>query len=207
MASRSTLNSRLRILVAKAFRAEKLYSTNNTSRSERLTNVSALNEAASEIRAKEWQKAHYYLRTSLNEILNVSNNSTVVQQVSILKNHFTAKAEEGMNLLDGYNSEAISAIKRNEYAHVFRLSIELIRVKAQIQASRVISDELTAVLDGSEINAKNVAGVIAKQKDSSTIDAVDALNNAIIELNAKEASKVNANVINISEMFKKASAK
>lgn len=189
MSSSSTLNSRLRVLVAKAFRAEKLYSsmgrTSTTSPSaglagnlagDRLSNMAVLAEAASEIRAKEWQRTHYQLRIALNDILAVGNTSKMLSQLTELRDNFLTRARENSVLLEKGSEELIETAKRQEFAHIFKISLELIRTKAQTQASHVIVEELSAVLDGSAVNvgAANVGAVNVSSKISSSVRTDDS---------------------------------
>ena len=145
-----TLHSRLRVLVAKAFRAEKLYSTVNNSRAERLSNMAALAEAASDIRAREWQRSHYQLRTALNDVLALGNSAAIVKEVHVLRDSFLRKSKESSALVERGAEELVETARRHEFAHIFKISVELIRHKAQAQACRVIADELTSVLDTSK---------------------------------------------------------
>ncbi len=153
MTASPTLHSRLRVLVAKAFRAEKLYSTVNSSRAERLTNMAALAEAASDVRAREWQRSHYQLRTSLNDVLGLGTSSAIVKEVGSLRDQFLRKSDDAMDLVERGAEELVETARRHEFAHIFKISVELIRHKAQAQACRVIADELSAVLEASNIGA------------------------------------------------------
>ncbi|MFN8391952.1 MAG: hypothetical protein U0136_16805 [Bdellovibrionota bacterium] len=153
MTAGQTLNSRLRVLVAKAFRAEKLYSTVNNSRAERLTNMAALAEAASDIRAREWQRSHYQLRTALNDVLGLGNSSAIAREVVGLRDSFLRKSQEATQLVEKGADELVETARRHEFAHIFKISIELIRHKAQAQACKVIADELSSVLDACNPNA------------------------------------------------------
>ena len=163
MSSNPTLHSRLRVLVAKAFRAEKLYSTVNSSRAERLTNMASLAEAASDIRAREWQRSHYQLRTVLNDLLSLGNSSAIVKEVTILRDQFLHRANENLRLVEKGAEELVETAKRHEFAHIFKISVELIRHKAQSQACRVIADELGSVLEASNVNTDK----ILKAKETS----------------------------------------
>jgi len=164
MTSNPTLHSRLRVLVAKAFRAEKLYSTVNSSRAERLTNMAALAEAASDVRAREWQRSHYQLRTSLNDVLGLGTSGAIVKEVAGLRDQFHRKANEAMDLVERGAEELVETARRHEFAHIFKISVELIRHKAQAQACRVIADELSAVLE-----ASNAAGDRSEEPAGSKI--------------------------------------
>lgn len=204
MTQRSTLNSRLRVLVAKAFRAEKLHASGNSARTERLSNPAAISEAASEIRAKEWQRSHYQLRTSLNDILNIGNNSEVIKKILELSEQFMARNVDAINQIEKGINEIAAASRKNEFAHIFKISSELIRYKAQAQACKVIADELCAVLDQQHVNsAKNVA---RKQQSSNVIDQLDIINNAVDDLAAKEVSRQangTSNVIDLSRALRR----
>lgn len=149
MAATSTLNSRLRVLVAKTFRAEKLYKSIPDGQSERLTNLSALAQSANDIRAKEWQRTHYQLRVALNEVLSEGNSSALADTVLALRERFIARAKESADAVELGVESITDTAARHEFAHIFRLSVEMIRHKARAQASRVVAEELTAVLDSS----------------------------------------------------------
>jgi hypothetical protein len=46
---------------------------------------------------------------------------------------------------------------KDEYAHTLKVSLELIRFKAQLQASQIIADELTAITQNSRKNISQSA--------------------------------------------------
>jgi hypothetical protein len=144
-----TLNSRLRVLVAKTFRAEKLYSSIPSTHGEKLTNVSVLAQTANDIRAKEWQRTHYQLRTALNEILSEGSSSTLTADIVALRQRFVDRATESGDAVEVGVDSIMDTAARHEFAHIFRLSVEMIRYKARAQASRVIAEELSAALDAS----------------------------------------------------------
>ena len=156
MSSGPTLNSRLRVLVAKTFRAEKLYSSIRNSRGEKLASVTSLSEMANDIRAKEWQKSHFQLRTALNDIIALGSSSAVLAELLNLRERFLAKAEESARAVSKGTETLLETAKRHEFAHIFRISVELIRYKARAQANSVIADEIAAVLEAS---GRNTTGV------------------------------------------------
>ncbi len=178
MSSSPTLHSRLRVLVAKAFRAEKLYSSVNNSKSDRLTNIAVLSEAASEIRAKEWQRSHYQLRTAINEILTLGSNALVAEQVAELRDRFLAKAKESAAAVERGADELVETARRHEFAHIFKISLELIRLKAQAQACKVVADELASILDvsGRQVLPKSIEGenTLADEQALNALSAVEA---------------------------------
>lgn len=178
MSSGPTLHSRLRVLVAKAFRAEKLYSSVNNSKSDRLTNIAVLSEAASEIRAKEWQRSHYQLRTAINEILTLGSNALIAEQVAELRDRFLAKAKESAAAVERGADELVETARRHEFAHIFKISLELIRLKAQAQACKVVADELASILDvsGRQVLPKSIEGesTLADEQALNALSAIEA---------------------------------
>lgn len=178
MSSGPTLHSRLRVLVAKAFRAEKLYSSVNNSKSDRLTNIAVLSEAASEIRAKEWQRSHYQLRTAINEILTLGSNALIAEQVAELRDRFLAKAKESAAAVERGADELVETARRHEFAHIFKISLELIRLKAQAQACKVVADELGSILEvsGRQVLPKSIEGesTLADEQALNALSAIEA---------------------------------
>lgn len=159
MSSSATLNSRLRILVAKAFRAEKLYAAARASKQkEAMPAHSTVSDAAQELRAKEWQKSHYDLRVSLNTILALGNNKEQASQLLLLKARYQSRAEENAETVKKLLKTLKETADRQEFAHVLKLALELIRLKAVTQSSKVITEELHAVLSrsgrASEVNVE-----------------------------------------------------
>jgi len=149
MTATPTLNSRLRVLIAKTFRAEKLYSSIRTQHGDKLGNVSMLAEMANDVRAKEWERSHYQLRAALNDILSLGANSAVLAEILQLRERFYRTAEESSAMLESGVESLVENIRRHEFAHAFKTSVELIRLKARAQASKVIIEELSAVLEAS----------------------------------------------------------
>ena len=148
-----TLNSKLRVLVAKTYRAEKLYSSIRNQRNEKSANAGALAEMANDVRAREWERSHYQLRIALNEILSLGSNSAVVAEILRLRERFYQSTAENTALLDTGTEALMENVKRHEFAHAFKLSLELVRCKAKAQAGKVIIDELSAVLESSAKSA------------------------------------------------------
>ena len=151
MSSRATLNSRLRVLVARAFRAEKLYGTSVPGRADRRLSFPQLAEAAGELRAREWQKGYYQLRTMLNELLSVGAPQSAVEGVIAIRKQFRERTEEAAQFVEQATGELQEAAGRHEFSHLLKLTLELIRQKAIAQSSRAICDELGAVLKASGI--------------------------------------------------------
>lgn len=178
MTARPTLNSRLRVLVAKTFRAEKLYSSIRNSRADKFAGVTTLSEIANDIRAKEWQRAHYKLRTALNDILMLGSSAEIVAEVVQLREYFLQKVEESSAALEHGSEAVIDTVQRSEFAHSFRISVELIRHKACVQANKVIAEELSALLEASGRSAaldsaSRTVGPIGPAPSSSYVPAAE----------------------------------
>jgi hypothetical protein len=164
MSSTATLNSRLRILVAKAFRAEKLYGAAKGNKlREAMASQTTITDAAQELRAKEWQKTHYELRVALNNILSLGNSKEQATQLALLKSRFETRAEEHVSAVRKLVENLKETADRHEFAHVLKLAMELIRLKAVAQSSKVITEELQAVLSrsGRSADAPEELNVIA----------------------------------------------
>jgi hypothetical protein len=193
MSASPTLNSRLRVLVAKAYKAEKLYASirnqnsfnqsgiaegslpgsradSPKSRAERQavdrlassaaaesaelrgpTGSATLSVFANDVRAKEWQRSHFQLRTALNEILAESAGTRAVQELIELRDRFGAKAAECTALVERETGELLEIARRKEFAHCLKLALELVRHNARAQAYSVIVSELNSILDSSSL--------------------------------------------------------
>lgn len=147
MAEPQTLHSRLRVLVARTFRAEKLYgSVKNLRELKALNSPEFSSDLANEMRGQEWQRSHAHLRTSLNEILALGNASEMLKQLTKLRNIFYSHYQNAEVLLQRSAAELEESTNRQEYAHAMRLAIELVRQKARSQSCRLITEELGAIL-------------------------------------------------------------
>jgi len=149
MSDSPTINSRLRVLIAKTFRAEKLYSSLRKPQSQTPANNSQLSEMANELRAREWQRAHTKLRTNLNDILDIKHTNKVATEVLKLKEFFQIESDKCNAALDQSLKLLVDSAKREEFVHSLKVSFELIRLKARMQASHAISEELSAILGAS----------------------------------------------------------
>jgi hypothetical protein len=153
MSQTQTFNSRLRLLVAKSYKAERLY---NSLRSEhtfenpeilaRITSSSGIAEIANDIRAREWQRSHNELRTVLNELLAGGGFSDQARAIARLLESFRTRYDEDRRFVEENIENLMEAARREEFGHVLRLSLELIRAKSRSQAAKAIADELNSLL-------------------------------------------------------------
>lgn len=178
MTNSTTLHSRLRMLVAKTFRAEKLYSSLRKPRNVDTVNISDL---ANDLRAREWERAHAQFRTALNSALELPSQTALFQRVSALYHKFHNISEECSEKAKTDRDRLIETAEREEFAHSLKLSLELVRIKARAQAHKVISDELSSIIqlahrassfarDDSEASASlpvNIAATPAEQEEVS----------------------------------------
>lgn len=192
-----TLHSRLRVLVAKSFRAEKLYASIRNSRKsgDGGVPISAIAEIANDIRAKEWQKSYGDLRTELNDIVaSGGSGGALLTTVVSLSHRFKLSAEESAAKVEIGNKGLMLAAKRHEFGHVLKLTLELIRHRARAQASQVISDELQSLLEASgrafdpsaypalesvPVSGQVVGSQISKEISADDLDAPDLPSNVI----------------------------
>ena len=91
MAENQTLHSRLRVLVAKTYRAEKLFASIRNTSDVRSLNFSFISDLANDLRSREWQNAHHELRERLNHILALGAGSVVIEKIEVLREEFLAK--------------------------------------------------------------------------------------------------------------------
>ena len=113
MASERTLNSRLRVLVAKTFRAEKLYGAIRN-KNDSLITAATLSEIANDIRAQEWQRSHFRLRSALNDALSLPNSQLVAEEVEKLQNHFASITRESTGIVEKGSAALIEDTQRQE---------------------------------------------------------------------------------------------
>ncbi len=147
MALASSLLSRLKVLVAKTYRAEKLYGSIRNTHSALESSVESMSQLANDLRAVEWQKSHAQLRVALNDLVSGDRSRPLSESVRELEKTFRARADSSdVVLLQGTNNLVDSA-KRYEFAHVLKLATELIRLRARVQANSAIADELMGLQD------------------------------------------------------------
>ena len=196
MSAAPTLNSRLRVLVAKTFRAEKLYSSIRNAQGEKLSSPTVLTQMANDIRAKEWQRSHYQLRVSLNDILAQGGSAQATEELIQLRQRFSQRADESLEALETGTQALVEDARRHEFAHIFKISIELIRHKARAQANKVVVDELNAVLDasGKQGATRQTTGTVPSLKDvslpelPSDLEANEQPRNNVIPLRRRAAN-------------------
>lgn len=172
----STLYAKLKILVAKLYKAEKLYASmrrplnsehNNISGASRLASHKVMSlagkrpkeinrdttfssgiliEHANEIRSLEWYEVHHTFRLHLNDILSRGNSVNLGLELNNLWHEFCAEFTLAESYLKESRSHAADAIEKEEYAHLLKISSDLIKRKARIQALKVINDELEVLI-------------------------------------------------------------
>ncbi|MCB0346914.1 MAG: hypothetical protein KDD66_17480 [Bdellovibrionales bacterium] len=151
MSSAPTLHSRLRVLVAKTFRASQLYSSMRTGRGESSGN---LGEIANDVRAGVWYKVHAELQSGLNDALELGSAAQTANKVLQLKQHFEKMAIDAQHIIERGSERLVQSVHRQEFSTTFKASLELIKCKAKMQASRVIADELDSILNSTKISAQ-----------------------------------------------------
>lgn len=172
MSEKATLSSKLRILVARAYKAERLYASMKAKAPEAsniysrrlkskkepsaLQSNRLISELSSEARATEWQQSYKELRLSLNEILEKNNLSAskLSKPVTELYNNLAEGLEETRARYNKISKDSFSAFENKEFLRCSKNSIELIRLKARIQSQTAVAEELSNLLNSSN-RAKN----------------------------------------------------
>lgn len=140
----STLSSRLQVLIAKSFKAEKLYNSMIADSSNTI-NVATL---SNEVRAKQWAKTYNKLRKELNSILSIKASSTeVIDKLLSLHDNFQCSLNQCANDLDHEHDKIKEALCRAEYAVIYKSSLDLIKLQSKLQSTQVVCDEILALLE------------------------------------------------------------
>lgn len=164
MSSSPTLHSRLRVLVAKTFRASQLYSSMRTGRGD---NGSNLSEVANDARAAIWYRVHADLQAGLNDALELPSASQVALRVAQLKQEFEKSARDAELTMAAGSERLVQSISRQEFSTTFKTSLELIKCKARMQASRVIAEELESILSNSRAQQPQVDSMFGDAPEKS----------------------------------------
>ncbi len=187
MSAGPTLNSRLRVLVAKAYKAEKLYASirnqpggeprvekpSEHSGEKGVSGSATLSVFANDVRAKEWQRSHFQLRTALNEILAESAGARTIQELLELRDRFGSKAAECTALVERETGELLEIARRKEFAHCLKLALDLVRHNARAQAYSVIVSELNGILDSTSSRTSSQA-ISSSAQSSPSVSSVVA---------------------------------
>lgn len=176
-----TLNSRLRVLVAKTFRAEQLYGTIRNNADAKQAALTGMIELANDIRAREWQRSHNDLRTELNDILTLGKSSLIVDRVLLLQQGFLKRSVEDEELIEKGVREISEGAARHEFTGVWRVTAELIRLKARHQANKAIAEELMGVLEASGYRGRSVRpeALAERRADAESPQQPAAAKNAV----------------------------
>jgi hypothetical protein len=194
---KSSLHSKLKVLVAKLYKAEKLYASmrrppsshTDKGTNQQLSGASRLQgrpshlrstylkslsgvrpsvssdkhkdnsfssgiliEHANEIRALEWYEVHHTFRILLNDLLSEVKSANAGLELNRIWHEFCYEFQLAEEYLLEARSIAEDAMEKEEYAHLLKVSSDLIKRKARIQALKVIHDELQVLisLDGKD---------------------------------------------------------
>ncbi len=165
MSQNQTFNSRLRLLVAKSYKAERLYTSlrsehtfQNPEQLNRIVSASGISEIANDMRAREWQRSHNELRSALNEILSDAPAGHQPRAIAGMLETFRARFDEDRRFVESNLEALVEAAKREEFGLVLKLALELIRAKSRAQASKAIADELNSVLQPLGVETRSRPG-------------------------------------------------
>lgn len=201
-----TLNSRVRVLIAKTFKAERLFSSIVNVPGAPIAGAALVSDLANDIRSKEWQKSHAHLRTCLNNLIESSPPAKLGSELALLHKQFADRAAEGALVCERGTASLIDAGKKHEFAHVMKISFELMRAKAKAQANSVIADELSALLSASgragELAKAELTAGLSKVSDAQAYTSLESSGqqDAASETNALElAAPATSNVISFEQ--------
>ena len=176
--SSTTLHSRLKVIIAKSFRAEKLYASMKNDRGSASFEGTRVVDYANTIRAEVWQQTHYQLRKALSEIITLGNSSEIITALCGLFSEITALVDRHLKRIEELKSEIKEDCDRQEFVHCLKLSVDLVRCKSFIQVNQLIADELHEIIKYSK-KASNSA------KDTAPVECADI----------PESSTTNSNII------------
>ena len=146
MTADATFNSRLRVLIAKTYKAEKLYAS---LRNNKEVGVNAVAELANDVRAKEWGNLHCQLRSSLNDAVSLGNQTAVAVEIARILDGFNKIGDECVKIIGEATNALVETARQEEFAHSLKTALDLVRYKARAQAAKAISSELMSVLEAS----------------------------------------------------------
>lgn len=167
----STLSSRLKVLVAKSFKAERLYGSmvvNLTGQLE--SEFTERAKLSNEIKAREWQKSYNKLRIGLNSIISEESNAiAVTERLLKLEADFRAQVVRSNEELEKISLAIKDALTRGEYAVVYRRSMDLVKYQSRIQASQVVCEEILALLETKKQTMSLPVEIVEAPKEKSKV--------------------------------------
>lgn len=134
-------------------------STNDTSGACFQKSYQNLIEHANDVRSQEWFIVHHHFRIKLNQILAEGNSSYLSEKISDLWQEFLAEFEIAELDLQECSESAKNSLLKEEFSHLLKLTSELIKRKARLQALKVIHDELTGLVSTVDGNKKNLSAL------------------------------------------------
>lgn len=145
MSSSPTLGSKLRVLIAKSFKAEKLYAAMSGNGIDQRSSVRV--ELANEVRAREWERSYHQLRLALNKLVSEVPASNAVSELNKIKHGFLRRSEQSLMDIESGRAAMQDALDREEFAFVYKASLEMIKHKARAQACGVAAQEIDVLLE------------------------------------------------------------
>ena len=184
--SSPTLKSKLRVLVAKTYRAERMYSSMRNSSGASLP---AINSIVNEVRAREWQLANEQLRRTVSELIKLSNTTLIANELEALLESYNSRIESSRLAMSDGSQELNSSLERDEFVDLFKGSLELVRLKARVQSLSVVLDEITVLLESCGRSTKRKARFLNKQASLSETATSDGSQNNVIDFQRLLASQ------------------
>ena len=184
-----TLNSRLRILVAKTYRAERMYASMRNSAG---ASAPSMTTVANEVRASEWQLSHEQLRRSLSAMVQRSGTSAIADELEALLGKFSRKVSASKKALEQGTEFAKRSLGRKEYTEVLNGALDLVKHKARVQSCSLVVDELITLLE----YCGRVSRTELSKHLQNTIDA-----ELIDDESTEEVEATTGRVVNMQNQF------
>ena len=141
--SSSTLHSKLNVVIARTSRAENLYDSLSPSAAKASTQLKSLTTGAS---ANIWKKLNANFRSELNNLVRISRTGPLLENLTMLYESYYSQINEVERSI-AIKTEALNiALSRQEYAKVLLNTVSLIEYKSKLEALRLITDELAALI-------------------------------------------------------------
>jgi hypothetical protein len=146
MLNDSTINSRLRELINRAYNAEKLHLTRKSPSIVDGLEHKKLQELSHNVSAEVWSNMNAELRKALIKIMHDKQTAGILDELSKLKRHFILLSESKAKQLEKTQQVLFEMGERSEFYSTLSLSLDLIKLKSMIQASKAVVGEINYVI-------------------------------------------------------------
>ncbi|MDR2338443.1 MAG: hypothetical protein LBE20_07400 [Deltaproteobacteria bacterium] len=146
MLNDSTINSRLRELINRAYNAEKLHLTRKTTSIIEGLEHKKLQELSHNVSAEVWSNINAELRKALIKMIHDKKVTNILDELNKLKQHFFLLSETKNKQLEKNKQVLLEMGERCEFYNTLNLSLDLVKLKSIIQASKAVIGEINYVI-------------------------------------------------------------